>query len=677
MKRQCVYLIVIVILASCGMTIQRGGVKDSNVEQVVEQKKVPVNYRNIKDNSTYTNLFNRGKAQMEARSFSSAKQIFEQYLKNNPNGEFSDRARIYLGQIALMNGASQEAEKHLREVVLMNPPSPYRGTAQHYLARSLHAQGKNQEAVEIISRARLDEFYFKSEEKDFFSFWGRIAEATGQYFDATLAYLKTLGYANNPQEASTLKQKISELIRGYLKAPEIEYLLKKYNDPEFPTAILRLKYAEQMLLQGDNFSAKTQLDFIYRSYKPETLYYQEAKKLESHFSFSSETKRAGFSQEKVGALLSFTGKSAAYGNNIREGLDLAMQGNPNSLQIIYRDPGNDVQSAVNATEYLIRNEGAMVILGPVNGDQAEQAALVASQYGVPFISLSPRGGLSEKSPFIFEFSLDPEKQVRALVDFAYKELSARRFAIIFPEDNFGQSYAESYFQSVKEKGAMVTAAESYLPNQVDFRPHIENMVGTAFTHFRKEEWDELLKKAEEKKGKKLTSRETRDLSLPPIVDFDVLFIPDTYRALGQIAPSLAYAEVDVPLLGPATWNNTNTLRRAGQYLEGAYFVDVFSRLDKQQETYRFLNLFKERFNKTPGPLAALGFDLGNVLNRAYHSPSPVRDRKELQNRLMTLGTYSGVLGVHYWNQKREALAELKLFQIKKSSFNFVKSIRVN
>ena len=58
--------------------------------------------------------------------------------------------------------------------------------------------------------------------------------------------------------------------------------------------------------------------------------------------------------------------------------------------------------------------------------------------------------------------------------------------------------------------------------------------------------------------------------LPPIVDFDVLFIPDASEKIALVAPGLAFHEIrGVRLLGSNDWLDPELLRVARQHVSGS------------------------------------------------------------------------------------------------------------
>jgi ABC-type branched-subunit amino acid transport system substrate-binding protein len=165
--------------------------------------------------------------------------------------------------------------------------------------------------------------------------------------------------------------------------------------------------------------------------------------------------------------------------------------------------------------------------------------------------------------------------------------------------------------------------------------------------------------------------------MPPIVDFDVLFLPDTFRALGQIAPALVYADVrNVQLLGPATWRNAQLLNRAGHYLEKALFVDSFATERQSRVTRDFVEKFEKTKGRLPSSFAAQGFDVGSALKQAYSGGRTPQNRDDLRSRLANLGSFDGVMGMQTWDARREALSEMQLFEIRKSNFQHLGGITI-
>jgi ABC-type branched-subunit amino acid transport system substrate-binding protein len=188
---------------------------------------------------------------------------------------------------------------------------------------------------------------------------------------------------------------------------------------------------------------------------------------------------------------------------------------------------------------------------------------------------------------------------------------------------------------------------------------------------------EEIKIQEERTGKKLTPREKSKIKLSPIVDFDVLFIPDTFKAVGQIIPTLLFEDIkDVKLFGPSSWNNKKLLQRAGQYMENSYCVDVNLNEKTDKASQQFTSQYKLKYGRLPSELSAITYDLGLSLLKIFKESKNLHSREELRGELESLGEIEGAVGKHKWDAERDPLGTLQLFQSHRSSFQYIGDVSV-
>src|SRR5690606_30944453 len=118
--------------------------------------------------------------------------------------------------------------------------------------------------------------------------------------------------------------------------------------------------------------------------------------------------------------------------------------------------------------------------------------------------------------------------------------------------------------------------ETYSPKETDFRTVVDKLVGLYYQDARKREMEALVQLREQEGITRETHRTEKYFHLPPIVDFDAVFIPDVARVVANILPTFAYRDVEnVQFLGVATWNSPDLLKRAQRYAENSAFVDIF------------------------------------------------------------------------------------------------------
>jgi hypothetical protein len=209
---------------------------------------------------------------------------------------------------------------------------------------------------------------------------------------------------------------------------------------------------------------------------------------------------------------------------------------------------------------------------------------------------------------------------------------------------------------VEEQGGRIVGVASYDPDATDFAEPIRRLVG--FTLLTEEEKERLEEREEmERRARRLPDEEAAALreearamtgpegeALPPIVDFDALFIPESHEKVVLIAPQLAFHEaVDTTLLGPSGWYHPDLVRIAREHVEGALFAAHFY----PDGELAFVRDFTERYGQAyagpPDVFAAQAYDAANLvllqLARGRGSREAVRDG------VLAVRDYPGVTGV--------------------------------
>ncbi len=637
----------------------------------VTQVPNPELFRSFQDSPAHLELYFAGRKAWDAGDRRQALQYWQRYMGASSNSQYGDEVALRFAEEAQDRFDDETALAYCNRVIQMNPPSKLRGEALYLRAKSERRLGNVGKALESLSQIRFAEVEPTLTPLIFF-FWGDVAAEAGRWLEATLAYAKVWYSDSDPRRKASAEKLVIDQIDRRLGEPELNFLLKEYTNT-FPNHFVRLRLVSVYLARGDRTAAENLLNEILGTSSPNSEVYRNAQALLARFESLGDV-----STGRIGVLLPLSGRREGIGRAISDGLKLSIEGMAadRRIEFVFGDTGPSMETAKAAFERLLFDERVMAVIGPIQGDAGEYVATRCAEFAVPNITLAARSGLVEKSPFVFRLAATPEKEVDALVKYAVKNLGASRFAILFSRASYGEVYADAFFKAVENHGATVTAAESYLPKQTDFFVQLDNMVGLAFPEMRKTEHEELLLSEKERLGRELNRRELNSLQLPPIADFDILFLPDVAEPVGQIVPALPYRNITkTRLMGPSMWNSPRLLQRAGQYLNGAFFVDSFSPTRSSSVTRNFSEQFQIRFGKVPTSMAAIGFDVGLSLRRLYERVGVPTSRESFRSRLASLGEVDGALGLLRWDSTRDALAELQLFQVKRSSFSHETGIR--
>lgn len=375
----------------------------------------------------------------------------------------------------------------------------------------------------------------------------------------------------------------------------------------------------------------------------------------------------------IGAVLPLTGKNASLGqqalNAIRMGLDL---NNPdNKFRLALFDSQGNPEHAANGVEKLVKEDKAIVLLGGFTAREAASIATRAELLNTPYFGFSQKSGLTNIGDYVFRNSVTPEMQVDRLVQFAFEKLSARKFAILFPNDSYGVEFSSIFWDYILARGGEITAAQTYDPKETDFTEPIQKLVGTYYIEARKEEYDARVKELKEQKElkeagdaagekpskKAIVKKNSRDHwstenILPPIVDFDVLFVPDSSRALGQILAFMSFNEVkDMKYLGTNIWNSPDLPKRAANNNSGVYFVDAIDISQAATEPSPFFKEYLTLYNEEPTLVEIQAYEVAKIVKEQIKGGAT--SRESLASSLRSLGRTPGVTGELRMSSQRE------------------------
>ena len=362
-------------------------------------------------------------------------------------------------------------------------------------------------------------------------------------------------------------------------------------------------------------------------------------------------------------VLPLSGSFAAYGEETLLGIllaagifDAAASGAQSQVRVVVRDSGGTASGAARGVRALADVSGLVAIIGPLLAEEAESAAAAAEDEGVPLIALTRREEVARGRPHVLRLGSSPPIEAELLADYALRELGIERFAILYPRDSYGLALRAAFWDAVEAGGGSVVGVAAYEPEATDFAGPIRRIIGYEFLSAGEgdalAERKKLLKRAQRlpperaaelrEEAAKITGPGGKPL--PPFVDFDALFIPDSHENAALIAPHLAFHEVrGVRLLGPSAWNHPDLVTIGGKHVDGAIFTGDFYPESSYPFVSEFVRRFRETFEAEPSFLAAQGFDAASLL--LLQLAGGRQTREEVAGGLLATRAYPGVSGV--------------------------------
>ena len=414
-------------------------------------------------------------------------------------------------------------------------------------------------------------------------------------------------------------------------------------------ALYGAAYCEYKL--GDMTAAKARLEAITEN--PLAMAAERAKAVALSNEIESVLNAAKGTKPKfvVGALLPLNGPYARFGEAALKGMLLAagVFGKPlpgDSIEIAVKDTSKEDAPIEDLVDELLEEQEIAGIIGPLMGAEATEASAIIQARGIPAIMLSQKEGLTQSGGYAFRNFLTPKAQAERLAEYAAKTLGLKTAVILSPGNAYGKELTSYFEKAFTKRGGLVSGELSYEPGKKDFAKELVSLFG--------------IKSKEKKEGRR------RTVTYTPTIRPEALVILDSYGAVAQIAPYLAFYGIkNLQLLGAGGWNSPKLIELGGEYVEGAVFVDGFFAGSKRKGAIEFVKLFKNSYDYDPGIIEAYAYDSTSVLLVAAEKSG--NGRKAVRNALAAISGFEGATGKISFNADTEAGQELFVLKVEKGS----------
>lgn len=606
-----------------------------------------------------------------AESAPDVEQALGAFVTAHPRSALADDAALRLGRLAEARGAADAAAAHYAWVIENHPGGDRSDAARLALARLELARGERAAAGRALAQIRLS----RLSEEERRAAHRALADASDDPVERLRWLARVRADVVGDEDAAALVDvEIDEQLL-YLDRADLLRAADQIGR-DVPAARALLKAAELSLDADDVSGARRQVSRAARlelapAYRgrlaaaTERLRLREEGPLDVASLPTLAEAAARFLPSTAGAtgtlgvVLPLTGRFARFGEESLEGVMLAagvFEAGPDSprVRVLVRDSGGRPEGAAQAVRELAE-AGVVAIVGPLLSGECEAAAQVAEQVEVPLIALTGREEVSMQRPHVFRVRTRPREEVQALVHYATQKLGAHRFAILYPRDAYGRGLRTLFWEAVEQRGGRVVGVASYDPDATDFAKPIRRLVG--YELLNNGEQAVLKRRAEmEGRARRLPAeeaaalrREARALTgpdgepLPPQVDYDALFIPESHDKVVLIAPQLAFHEATPAiLLGPNGWHDPDLLKIAGKHVEGALYTVYFNAESELPLVREFTTRFDAAYARVPDVLAAQAYDAANLvlvqLARGRDS------REDVREGVLGVASYPGVTG---------------------------------
>jgi ABC-type branched-subunit amino acid transport system substrate-binding protein len=623
-------------------------------------------------------MFLKAEEQFHEKSYEDALDLYEEYLIRFPVEPMAPAALMKIGIISSLLGNYADARQAYQQLISKYPGSSF---AQDAMFEILFSFFKETEYDEVIARAPAALENMDSADHIFrtYALIGDAYMARGSPIDAIQYYIEARNRSSMlEQEAIDLKLK--EAI-AQLDSDDVAILMD--------SAQGRLPMDYLLFQLGLNYSMEEKYGDAINVLEEFIDRYPDHENVSLAQSLIEEIrKNALFKRYTLGCLLPLSGPYQKFGFQALKGIELALDefstqiGNP-AVNIIVKDTAGDPEKTRQSLQEL-NQEQVAAIIGPLV--TAQTAAQQAQALGIPIITITQKDNIATIGDNVFRNFITPKMQVQALVDYTIDFLGIRRFAILYPDETYGDTFMNLFWDELLEKGGRVAGVQAYNPKHTDFADPIKKLVGLYYdvpedlkpelevyieenTAQLSEQGNQETSTDQLEQEKDIQTDEEKDEEEPqPIVDFEAVFIPDSPKKAGLIIPQLAYYDVDdVLLMGTNLWHSNTLIKMADQFAQGAVMPDAFFVDSDSPQVRGFVEKFETTYQEKPGFIEAVVYDSAILLLEIINKPH-IRFRSELRAELFNLIDFQGVTGMTRFDENGDAQKKLHLLTIKGRKF---------
>ncbi len=343
---------------------------------------------------------------------------------------------------------------------------------------------------------------------------------------------------------------------------------------------------------------------------------------------------------KVGANLEMTGGSASYGISSKNAIELAFKEinekggiNGKQLELVVADNKSEAAEATNAMQKLISQDNVVAVIGPNLSSSVIAASAINNSAKVldiapmatnPYVTVDQASGKTKDFNYRTCF-IDPF-QGTVMAKFATAELGVGNAAVLIDNSSdYAKGLAQFFKENFVKEGGAVTAEESYLQKDTDFKATLTKIKAT---------------------------------------NPDFLYVPGYYQEVGLIVKQARELGMNMPIAGGDGWDSAKMPEIAGAAaLNNTYFSSLYSPEDSSEINKNFVAAYEKAYGQKPDVFAALSYDSALLVAEAIKNAGSTEPAK-ISEAMAKINGFSGVSGSVTFDDKHNPVKSAVILEYK-------------
>ncbi len=326
---------------------------------------------------------------------------------------------------------------------------------------------------------------------------------------------------------------------------------------------------------------------------------------------------------RIGVASPFTGDLAAYGDNIKAGVNLKLKEindaggiNGQKVELVWGDDLCQPKEAGTVGSKFAADKSIVAVIGHLCSSATLAALPIYVRAGLPTLSPTSTNATIPQvgKGWFFRNCYTDDYQGQYLASYVVPKLLGKKTVAIFYENNdYAIGLKDSFMAGAKKSGITVTGAEAYVSKTTDFTPQL-----------------------------------TKLLADNPETIFLCGYHPEGALIAGQ-ARKLGF---DGPLFGADGIDNEDYIKIGGKAADNTYCTVPFLAASAGPAGKEFAAQYKETYGRDVDWMSANAYDCLGLLAQVIAKTGP--DRRKIRDGLAAMNWpqfgYEGVTGMTYFDR---------------------------
>ncbi len=329
---------------------------------------------------------------------------------------------------------------------------------------------------------------------------------------------------------------------------------------------------------------------------------------------------------KIGVLLPLTGDFSFFGDQAKQGIELAVaeiNKDEQKIEIVYEDSQCLPKSALNGFNKLVSLDKVDYILGPACTGSILTIAESANKMKKYVLALlDTNRPVANAGPYIYSLGYSSEEEAEIVADYMW-EKGIKSAGIIYEEDAWALNVKDAFRARYEALSGKVVAEESQVITNANSAPNYRSVVLKVI-------------------GKKPQA----------------LFLVPAYNG-GNFLKQIRQMGVKLPVFGPDTFAVTEVMDIAGKDAEGVICANAIVN-ETSEQAIKLKEKLKAEFKSEPSSVfyPALGYDGVRVLYQVISS------KGDFPKAMSEVKYDSGIINIDGFNEDGMSALKAGLFEIK-------------